>query len=458
MRSAVSSLFVLGILFAIPAFANAGFIEEDFETLNLGGLAGQGAWDDYPGLDAQVITSVDCYQGIQCMSASSTGPTAVLQQFASSTIQTQELYFMPRGVDAETFWTPGAPWRVHHNSSNNLFSFSDYGCFLANADLFGAEFPKDRWYRIRFDWRQDAETLAIQVKDLTTLAQYQDTFVCDSTPLDAGGFEIDVVGASTNLFDSYGDNPGFDVPGIAVDEENIITAIDITNRIDAGGGNVDVYYDIHYSNPGDIYLELKLDFYNDDLNVLSHSATSSAGSGDIIYSASTTLAASTSWQLYAGLANPVSATYPYYGVQLRRSFTTDLSITITMTDSGFEPCGFSSIQGCLTNAGAWLFRPSSRTINDLLDKTNTLRTRFPFAYASEMGEIIATSLGADEHFVISASSTDPDADLVIFNTQDIVNSSILPFDFFRTLMKYSVYGFFGLWAYRKAVDFRMKDV
>jgi len=88
------------------------------------------------------------------------------------------------------------------------------------------------------------------------------------------------------------------------------------------------------------------------------------------------------------------------------------------TDVVWQDCGITALQGCLTNAGLFLVRPSADSIETLQSSWTTLQTKIPFVWVAQsigaIGEIAAATTPKSISFtwfgenleLLSATTTD----------------------------------------------------
>lgn len=465
---------VFGVLFPFGIFAQTvNPVSEDFESLNTGQLSGQDDWTGSTAFD--VVSSGSCPEGDQC-ALSTTGSawtakpittsTFVVQSFlvnitTANLAGTQQMFLLSRDTainagDVSFSYataTERFQWsRCYNNSGQVAFAEDDH--------------PPDS-YLITLTAEINV-SCSVEIQSMTTGEEWTHTY---NTPGSSGTeFTHVLIGGNATddyFFDGFGlaTVPDFDFDLPELPEALGVNAIDIDSRVENASSTIDTDFTIHYNNRDEgVYSELVYHLYDVDNDIVVVSATTTAATGTVEFSDSFDgLPQDKDFEIWSALRFPTAIPFALQTPMYRRSFTTDMSIDIVFEDPGWQPCGISNLEGCLVNAGRFLFFPDPSQINSLISETNTMRGKFPLGYVTEAQEIFATSLGSDDDFEVVASGTvdvgdGTDITLSLFNTEDIRDSDIIPFDLFRTLMIYSVYAFFALWAYRKAVEFRMKDV
>jgi len=243
----------------------------------------------------------------------------------------------------------------------------------------------------------------------------------------------------------------FDIPGL--ESGDGVYSITVDDRT-ASSTNTIVDFSINYCRQSAVTLAWNwreddvltgsdsVDISSEDTDC-DNTATSSI---EVLSSATIILCASTH-QTGIGVVPPLCVEFP-----------ADLSIQIPEFQD--RVCSLTQLQGCLINAGLFLFRPNPQNISAVIQTAQGFETKFPFAYISQMRTILATSLGTEEEFQLGVSATSSylTIDIPILNTGDIEDNPYLDWDFLYTLMRWSVYIWFGLFVYRVAVTFRMKEV
>lgn len=131
------------------------------------------------------------------------------------------------------------------------------------------------------------------------------------------------------------------------------------------------------------------------------------------------------------------------------------NVVVAPSEEQYEDCGVSNIGGCINNSFRFLFIPSQSSINELIQTKDTLDTRIPFVYVTDIRKV------ADEIFnTAQAESLDVTLDLG-FGTVPFINEDMIAnapqANLIRTLLSYMLWIAFAMGAYRMALGIHNKE-
>jgi len=131
------------------------------------------------------------------------------------------------------------------------------------------------------------------------------------------------------------------------------------------------------------------------------------------------------------------------------------NVVVAPSEAQYEDCGITNIGGCINNSLRFLFIPSQSAVNELLETKNTLDTRIPFVYVSDIRTV------ADEIFnTAQAETLDVTLDLG-FGMVPLINEDMIEnapqASLIRQLLSYMLWIAFALGAYRMALGIHNKE-
>lgn len=479
-RKFVYFAIVLGA--TTPFLANAS-IWEDFEDYSESGLQAQSDWDSFgSSATSWNVVEEDCAEGLLCVKTPATANSGGVY-ILDEDIPTTPALNTPQGSIA--YWlTSATSSNDHYAGVMNSASSSPtvYGvaggidgttlklyCGGTTTNSTGSYDLTNAWYQFVVTWDAtagDNGTALLVVRDenldeVASLFGTCGTGMASYPSFDAVAlfrnsgvnqeFRFDLVTDESSAGQGALPNFDFDIPGL--ESGDGVYSIDIDSRT-ASSTNTIVDFSINYcrntavtlawnwSEDDDLVGGDTRDISSEDADC-DNTATSSI---EVLSSAMITLCASTH-QTGVGVAPPYCVEFP-------------ANLSIQIPEFQNRACSFSDLQGCLINAGLFLFRPNPDNISAVVQTAQSFETKFPFAYIAEMKTILQTSLGTEEEFElgVSATSTLLTINIPVLSTGDIETNPYLDWDFLYTLMRWSVYIWFGLFVYRVAVSFRMKNV
>jgi len=68
-----------------------------------------------------------------------------------------------------------------------------------------------------------------------------------------------------------------------------------------------------------------------------------------------------------------------------------------------NPCGLTNLSGCISNAGAFLFVPSTDSLNNFITLKDSLAVKFPFAYLYDVSTAITTAISTNSNKNVSVT-------------------------------------------------------
>jgi len=466
-----------GLTLAFVVNAQIRTIIDDFETYTLGDLTGQGGWDLSPlgAVSNQVTVGSGCFTGTQC--AAATQGTSTSANSRILTLDFDDNFDVTFQLVASTSIFPAARFMVgvddpnvgaigfFYNVQND--TFQSFECQGTTLNPFNPDtFPHENTYEITIQYTGELKQCFYKIENLDTGAIQQFTMEGTGTePLTRAWFRgARATAAEFVQWDNFKSSiPQFGFEAVIWEGTPRITSIDVTAITSEPGSMADVDFIVRYDNVDGTYRDLSLALFSVESDTVHRTATTTAESGVGSTTSSFNLIDQNElWELWAFLAVPSTTPFAPQTPIYRRVFSTDLSLEFAFLDTEQQPCSFTNLEGCLVNAGRTLFQPDPDELNGLLSATQNMRTKFPFGYVNEALAIYNTALGGRVDYTVAVGADvlpeEFDTDIVIFSTEGIEDNLFLPFDFFRTLMIYAVYAFFALFAYRKAADFRMRDV
>jgi len=167
---------------------------------------------------------------------------------------------------------------------------------------------------------------------------------------------------------------------------------------------------------------------------------------------------------YANAGVPFGSEIPFKDSYIYTNFTlTSKIVTATSTTENYnsttninqnltsQPCGVTSLSGCISNAFSYLFIPNPTTLNNFKSIQTTLSTKFPFAYITDFQNSITQLY--NENNTQNSSISVPFGN---YGTIDLISKQqieAVPFaNWIKITLGYLLWIMFGFQMYRRTLN------